>query len=158
SVRRHFGRPFLSDAAGRAHTYGQAALAALRLREALVAAGVARGERIGIVGGTDARAALAGLALLLAGAVPVHPPGSPRGEAADVLRGAGAQRLLALDPDPAALGPGATHALAPRELLACLEPRWDLRSLGRAAALLALPAAWSARALLGLDPHAVREP
>src|SRR6185503_297184 len=49
SARRNFRRPLWVDAAGWHLTYGAAVLAALELRDRLRAAGVQRGERLGLL-------------------------------------------------------------------------------------------------------------
>ncbi|MGH7821179.1 MAG: 1-acyl-sn-glycerol-3-phosphate acyltransferase, partial [Candidatus Binatia bacterium] len=76
SARRRWRRRFLSDASGRELTFGQALVESLAVREALFGEERGGGERVGILLPPGVPAALANLAVVLAGKVPVNLPDS----------------------------------------------------------------------------------
>jgi acyl-[acyl-carrier-protein]-phospholipid O-acyltransferase / long-chain-fatty-acid--[acyl-carrier-protein] ligase len=157
SFRKHWSRPLWVDAAGRRLAYGRALLAALDLADRLRTAGVKRGDPLPILVPDDARGALANLAALLLGAVPLHLPVVARGAAERALHDTGADRVLCLAPHRDALGWNDLAGV--REWLELdLEPASGsaLRALLRTLAVRVLPVRACAALLLDVDPRGVR--
>ena len=154
-VRRRFSSVLWVDAAGRRVAYGRALLCALALRDELRAEGVRAGDRLALLVPDDARGALASLAALCAGAVPMHLPVQARSGAERALRDAGVERVLCLRSYRDALGWGDLAGV--RDWLELdLEPSAPPGALRRALALRLLPARAAARLLLDVDTRAVR--
>src|SRR5262249_49118218 len=148
---RGFARPLWADPAGRRLRHGEALLAALALRDRLRAAGVRAGERLAIVAPDDVRGALASLATLCAGAVPIHLPSNARRAAEDALREARVERVLCVPAYRDALGWGdlaGVRQWLELDLEPAAGPFW------RALALRFLPLRLAAALLLDVDTRA----
>ncbi|MEU9479448.1 amino acid adenylation domain-containing protein [Streptomyces sp. NPDC048191] len=91
-------RVAVRDGGGGAWTYAEVAAAASELADRLAAAGVAPGDRVGVLASRRAGGPVAILAVLWSGAtyVPID-PGWPTARRATVLRGAQARMVLAVD-------------------------------------------------------------
>jgi acyl-[acyl-carrier-protein]-phospholipid O-acyltransferase/long-chain-fatty-acid--[acyl-carrier-protein] ligase len=116
SARRNPGRRLVTDADGRWLTYRDATRLALRMRDGLRARGVVPGEIVAIAVPDDVRGAIAHLAVVCAGAVPMHLPPS-RGAAETALRDGEVRRGIALADGDAHTGLGTDVTWLPlREL------------------------------------------